>query len=124
MARIPDEELKKAFSELHDKLIDTKHKLKLLDLQIDILRRSKQRAELTQIEMRTLPAKTKTFETVGRMFLSQDVDTIKTDLKKRMKMADEKIKTLESNKSYLQQSLKESENNIREMVQRRQQEAN
>jgi prefoldin subunit 1 len=124
MARVPDQELKKAFAELHAKVIDTRQKIKLLDLQIDTLRRLKQRAELTQIEMRTLPAKTKTYETVGRMFLSEDMDTIKIDLKKRMKLADERIKTFENNKSYLQQNLKESENNIREMIHRRQQETN
>lgn len=123
MSRKPDEELKKAFSELHEKVIDTRQKLKLSDVQIEGLRRSKQRSELTLIEIRTLPKETKTFESVGRMFLVQDVDTIRTDLNKRMKAADEKIKTLENNKTYLQRSLKESENNIREMVQKRQSQA-
>lgn len=120
MSRAPDEELKKAFAELHEKVIDTRQKLKLADIQIDTLRRSKQRAELTQIELRTLPEKTRTFESVGRMFILQDVDTIKKDLTKRTKTSEEKIKTLESNKTYLQRNLKESENNIREMVQKRQ----
>ncbi|KAJ8668320.1 hypothetical protein QAD02_009983 [Eretmocerus hayati] len=120
MSRVEDEELKRAFAELHEKAIDTRQKLKLADLQIDSLKRSKQRAELTQIEMRTLPDKTRTYEAVGRMFLLQDMDTIKKDLVKRTKFSDEKIRTLEKSKNYLQQNLKESENNIREMVQRRQ----
>lgn len=120
MARVPDAELKKAFAELHEKVIDTRQKLKLSDVQIETLRRTKQRAELTQVELKTLPEKTRTFESVGRMFLLQDIDSIKTDLDKRTKTAEEKIKTLENNKQYLQRSLKESENNIREMVQRRQ----
>ncbi|XP_058805568.1 prefoldin subunit 1 [Phymastichus coffea] len=120
MARIADEELKKAFAELHEKVIDTRQKLKLADIQIDTLRRNKQRAELTQVELRTLPDKTKTFEAVGRMFILQDRNTIKKDLDVRTKTADEKIKTLENNKTYLQRNLRESENNIREMVQKRQ----
>ena len=120
MARVPDEELKKAFAELHDKVIDTRMKLKFSDIQIETLRRTMQRAELTQIELRGLPTETKTYESIGRMFLLQDIDTIKKDLKKRTETANEKIKVLENNKNYLQRSLKESENNIREMVQKRQ----
>ena len=120
MTRVPDEELKKAFAELHDKVIDTRMKLKFSDIQIETLRRTMQRAELTQIELRGLPTETKTYESIGRMFLLQDIDTIKKDLKKRTETANEKIKVLENNKNYLQRSLKESENNIREMVQKRQ----
>ena len=40
MAREPDEELRKAFSQLHEKMIDTTQKLKLADLQIEKLKRS------------------------------------------------------------------------------------
>ncbi|XP_014218921.1 prefoldin subunit 1 [Copidosoma floridanum] len=122
MARVPDEELKKAFAELHEKVIDTRQKLKLADIQIESLKRSKQRAELTQIELRSLPDKTKIYESVGRMFLLQDIGTIKTEMNKRTKTADSKIKSLETNKEYLQKNLKESENNIREMVQKKQNE--
>lgn len=119
-SRVPDQELKKAFTELQEKMIDTTQKLKLADVQIDSLRRTKQRAELTIKEMVTLEPSTKTYESVGRMFLLDDIQSIKTDLEKRMKNADEKISTLDNNKSYLQRSLKESENNLREMVQQRQ----
>ncbi|XP_054016365.1 prefoldin subunit 1 [Hylaeus anthracinus] len=120
MAREPDEELRKAFSQLHEKMIDTTQKLKLADIQIEKLKRSKQRAELTVKEVSSYPADTKTYEPVGRMFLLDDIDNIKTGLDKRMKAADEKVKTLENTKTYLQQNLKECENNIREMIQQRQ----
>ena len=120
MAREPDEELRKAFSQLHEKMIDTTQKLKLADLQIEKLKRTKQRAELTVKEISSYPKNTKTYESVGRMFLLDDIDNIKAELDKRMKNADEKVKTLENNKTYLQQNLKESENNIREMIQQRQ----
>ncbi|KAG7207908.1 hypothetical protein KM043_009499 [Ampulex compressa] len=120
MARAPDQELKKAFSELHEKMVDTTQKLKLADVQIEKLRRTKQRAELTVKEISSLSENTRTYESVGRMFLLDDINNIKVGLEKRMKTADEKVKTLENNKVYLQQSLKESENNIREMIQQRQ----
>ncbi|KOX78965.1 Prefoldin subunit 1 [Melipona quadrifasciata] len=120
MAREPDEELRKAFSQLHEKMIDTTQKLKLADLQIEKLKRSKNFAELTMKEITSYPKDTKTYESVGRMFLLDDMDSIKAGLDKRMKNADEKVKTLENNKTYLQQNLKECENNIREMIQQRQ----
>lgn len=37
----------------------------------------------------------------------------------RFEKADEKIKTLENSKVYLERSLKDSENNLREMIQQR-----
>lgn len=120
MAREPDEELRKAFSQLHEKMIDTTQKLKLADLQIDKLKRSKQFAELTMKEITSYSKNTKTYESVGRMFLLDEMDSIKAGLEKRMKNADDKVKTLENNKTYLQQNLKECENNIREMIQQRQ----
>lgn len=120
MARVPDQELKQAFSKLQEKMIDTSQKLKLADIQIDKLRRTKQRAELTTKEISCLPENTRIYESVGRMFLLDDISNIKNTLDNRMKTSDEKIKTLENNKTYLQRNLKESEDDIREMIQQRQ----
>lgn len=120
MSKVLDEELKQAFSKLHEKMVDTKQKLKLADIQIDKLRRTKQRAELTTKEISCFPEDTRIYESVGRMFLLDDVNNIKSNLDNRMKTSDEKIKTLENNKIYLQRSLKESENEIREMIQQKQ----
>ncbi|XP_008550023.1 prefoldin subunit 1 [Microplitis demolitor] len=120
MARARDEELVKAFSELQEKVTDTAQKIKLADLQIDSLKRSKQRSELTIAEVANLPANTKTYESVGRMFLLDDIASIKSGLQTRIKNADEKISTLENNKTKLTQSLQESKDSIREMVQQKQ----
>lgn len=100
--------------------MDTLHKLKLADVQIESLKRTKQRAELTTKEIVLLPPSTRTYESVGRMFLLDDINNIKVSLDKRIVNADEKIKVLDTNKNYLQNSLKESENNLREMVQQKQ----
>ncbi|XP_012269356.2 prefoldin subunit 1 [Athalia rosae] len=120
MAKAQDQELRKAFTELQQKIIDTTQKLRLADVQIESLKRTKQHADLTVKEVASLPPNTKTYESVGRMFLLDDVATIKEGLEKRMKNADEKIKTLENNKLFLEQSLKDNTNNVREMVQQRQ----
>lgn len=120
MSKVLDEELKQAFAKLHEKMVDTKQKLKLADIQIDKLRRTKQRAELTTKEITSIPEDTRVYESVGRMFLLDSMNNIKNSLVNRMKTSDEKIKTLENNKTYLQRSLKESEDEIREMIQQKQ----
>lgn len=120
MTRVPDQELKQAFSKLHEKMVDTKQKLKLADIQIDKFRRTKQRAELTVKEISTIPADVRMYESIGRMFYLENANDIKDVLDHRMKSADERIKTFENNKVYLQRSLKESEDEIREMIQQRQ----
>jgi len=120
MTRVPDQELKQAFSKLHEKMVDTKQKLKLADIQIDKLRRTKQRAELTTKEISCIPKDVRMYESIGRMFYLEDIKDVKEVLDNRMKAADDRIKTLENNKTYLQRSLKESEDEIREMIQQRQ----
>jgi prefoldin subunit 1 len=55
----PDMELKAAFAELQSKMIDSKQKIKLHDLQIENLKRSGTHALLTDQEISQLPEETK-----------------------------------------------------------------
>ncbi|XP_069030978.1 prefoldin subunit 1 isoform X2 [Embiotoca jacksoni] len=110
-----DLELKKAFSELQVKMIDTQQKVKLADLQIDQLTRVQKHAKLTHGEISQLPDSTRLYEGVGRMFIHQSKGEINNQLKGKQKTADEKIKELEK-KVYLERSVKEAEDNIREML--------
>ncbi|XP_075939424.1 prefoldin subunit 1 isoform X1 [Anarhichas minor] len=111
-----DLELKKAFSELQVKMIDTQQKVKLADLQIDQLTRVQKHAKLTHAEIATLSDNTRLYEGVGRMFILQSKEEINNQLKDKQKTADEKIKELEQKKVYLERSVKEAEDNIREML--------
>ncbi|KAJ1522388.1 hypothetical protein ONE63_002676 [Megalurothrips usitatus] len=119
MAKTVDLELKKAFAELQHKMTDTAQKLKIADIQIEGLKKSKMHTELTVKELKSMPPNTNTYESVGRMFILKDVPEITKDLHSKSQKYDEKVKTLENNKSYLERSLKEAENNLREMVQQR-----
>ncbi|XP_076606987.1 prefoldin subunit 1 isoform X1 [Chaetodon auriga] len=116
MAAPIDLELKKAFSELQVKMIDTQQKVKLADLQIDQLTRIQKHAKLTHDEITKLPDNTRLYEGVGRMFILQSKEEINNQLMDRQKTADEKIKELEQKKVYLERSVKEAEDNIREML--------
>ncbi|XP_061558403.1 prefoldin subunit 1 isoform X2 [Phycodurus eques] len=115
MAAPVDLELKKAFSELQVKMIDTQQKVKLADLQIEQLTHVQKHAKLTHAEINTLSDDTRTYEGVGRMFILQSKDDITQQLKIKQKTAEGKIKELEK-KVYLERSVKEAEDNIREML--------
>ncbi|XP_066572484.1 prefoldin subunit 1 isoform X2 [Amia ocellicauda] len=116
MAAPVDLELKKAFAELQAKVIDTQQKVKLADLQIEQLSRMKKHAHLTDTEITTLTNDTRMYEGVGRMFILQSKDVIHSQLLEKQKSADEKIKELEQRKTYLERSVKDAEDNIREML--------
>lgn len=62
---------------------------------------------------------TKTYESVGRMFLLTNLDEVKSNLKTREAQLSTRTSELENSKQYLEKNLKESEDNIREMVQQR-----
>lgn len=111
-----DLELKKAFSELQVKMIDTQQKVKMADLQIEQLGRVQKHTKLTQAEISTLPDKTRLYEGVGRMFILQSKVEINELLMDKQKNVEEKVKELEQKKVYLERSVKEAEDNIREML--------
>nr|XP_046266534.1 prefoldin subunit 1 isoform X2 [Scatophagus argus] len=97
-------------------MIDTQQKVKLADLQIDQLTRVQKHTQLTHAEITTLPDNTRLYEGVGRMFILQSKEEINNQLMDKQKTADEKIKELEQKKVYLERSVKEAEDNIREML--------
>ncbi|KAM8948803.1 prefoldin subunit 1-like [Lycaon pictus] len=116
MAAPVDLELKKAFTELQAKVIDTQQKVKLADIQIEQLNTTKKHAHLIDTEIMTLVDETNMYESVGRMFILQSKEVIHSQLLEKQKIAEEKIKELEQKKSYLERSVKEAEDNIREML--------
>ncbi|CAH0546386.1 unnamed protein product [Brassicogethes aeneus] len=119
MASKVDMELKKAFVELQGKQLETSQKIKLHDIQIESLKRNKQHATFTEREINTLEDGTKTYESVGRMFLLTPLPDVKEHLQIKQTAAEEKIKVLESNKTYLEGSLVEATNALRELVQQK-----
>ncbi|GFT74171.1 prefoldin subunit 1 [Trichonephila clavipes] len=111
-----DLELKKAFQELQAKVLDTTQKLKLADLQIDSLSKTIQHAQLTQHEIKSYPSKTNMYNGIGRMFLLTSSDDIVKMLTEKIDSSRTKIKDLETSKAYLERSMKDSEENLRELV--------
>eukprot|EP00090_Calanus_glacialis_P006088 TRINITY_DN1477_c0_g1_i1.p1 TRINITY_DN1477_c0_g1~~TRINITY_DN1477_c0_g1_i1.p1 ORF type:complete len:123 (-),score=52.54 TRINITY_DN1477_c0_g1_i1:215-583(-) len=113
---VPDMELKQAFSELQSKVVDSKQKIKLHDLQIENMKRSITHATLTDTEIGQLPQGTKVYESAGRMFLLSDIKAVRSGLDNKSEGYKEKIHILNGNKEYLEKQIKEQENNLRELI--------
>lgn len=115
-----DLELKKAFQELQMQVLETRTKMRQIDSQIELTKRSSQHTKFTSTEVQSLPDDTVTFESCGRVFIKRDRKDITELLDGRIKANVEKVKTLEQNKSYLESNVKESENNLRELIAQKQ----
>jgi prefoldin subunit 1 len=111
-----DMELKNAFRELQQRMVATTQQLKVSDMQIEQLKRQVVHSHLVQKELSTLPKDTLTYEGVGRMFILQPMETVEKNLASKVKTCEEKVKSIENSKVYLERSIKEGEENLRELI--------
>ncbi|XP_065898996.1 prefoldin subunit 1-like [Dysidea avara] len=111
-----DQELRKAFVELQMKMTETNQRVNFAQVQIENLKRSNIRIDLTQKEISELPPETKTYESIGRMFMLEPISTVCKNLMSKKQANEEKIKNHESNISRWTDSVKQSEENLREMI--------
>lgn len=114
-----DQELKKAFVELQRKMVGTNQKLQLKDQQIEQINKIKKENEITSKEFAKLSSDTIVYESVGRSFILTDLDSMKENLLVENKSIDEKIANLIKDKDFLTRSIKQSEENLRELVQQK-----
>jgi prefoldin subunit 1 len=115
--KIPvDLELKKAFGELQQKMIDTRQKLKFSDSQVEGLKKNIMHKQITDKEMGALPTDTKVYQSVGRCFFASTVPEVRENIGKSIKEYQDKIKVYEQNKEFLERDIKGSENALRELI--------
>ncbi|KAL7042585.1 hypothetical protein ACKWTF_001209 [Chironomus riparius] len=111
-----DLELKKAFTEMQVNKIETTKKLRIIDSQIDMLKKSKQRLELTSRELNGLSKNGNVYAAVGRMFVMSSVPEIKDDLKIKQDKLEGVIESCDKSKDVLQKNIKGQENALRDLV--------
>ena len=114
-----DEELRRAFSELQVKIMETNQKMRLAESQIQALKMNIVHAQLTEKEITSLPEETNTYISVGRIFLLQPRSDVKMLLQQKQTEAKEKISGIETNMQYWGKNVKETEANLRDMVSHR-----
>ncbi|PAA85824.1 hypothetical protein BOX15_Mlig007696g2 [Macrostomum lignano] len=112
-----DMELKEAITQLQQKKLQTNQQLMFQSRQMDQLQKDVRHRQLVLEELASINPEGRVYSSVGRMFMLQPVDEIRAEIRTKISASEEKAKTLEANKTYLEQSLKEAENNLREMIQ-------
>jgi prefoldin subunit 1 len=111
-----DLELKKAFEDLQVKMITTRNQMKLIGTQVDALKRQATHSKLTEAELKQLDETVPMYEGIGRMFALSTKEQILTGLENKTKLNEARVASLEKNKDYLEKSLKDSENSLRELI--------
>ena len=112
-----DMELKKAFEDLQIKMMMNRNQAKVITAQVEQLKRQIQHSKLTEAELQTMVGDVRMFEGIGRMFALSTKDKILKGLDDKGKLCENKITGLEKTKEYLDKSLKDSENSLRELIQ-------
>lgn len=75
---------------------------------------------LIERELSALPEDTRVYEAHGSFYLLEPLHRVRESLIAKAAEKDEKIKSLEAHKDYLNKSVKEDEDNLREMLMQRQ----
>lgn len=111
-----DLELKKAFEDLQVKMLTSRNQMKVIDAQIEQLKRQMHHSRLTESELKSLDEAVPMYEGIGRMFVLSQKAKIMDTLDLKTKQCENKAASLEKNRDYIEKSLKESEKSLRELI--------
>lgn len=103
--------------------IETTKKIRILDNQIDSLKKQKQRYELTSKEVGNLNDSAKVYSAVGRMFVMSSVPEIRDELKQKQEKVGKVVESCDKSKNILITNLSGQENHLRELVENKKKEA-
>lgn len=96
--------------------IETTKKIRILDVQIDTLKKQKQRFELTAKEVGNLSETSKVYSAVGRMFVLSSVPEIKDELIQKQDKVEKVVDKCAKSKNVLIANLQTQESALRELV--------
>lgn len=117
-----DEELRKAFSELQVKRMETTQMVAVAEGQRQALQRTITHCQLTCKELSSLPDSTPLYHSIGRMFLLGSKDEVRASLEANEASAKEKIAEIVKNVGHWEKAVKEQEDSLRELVSHKQKE--
>lgn len=96
--------------------IESSKKLRFIDYQVENLRKSKARYDITEAEIITLPPETNVYTAVGRMFVLSSLPETLSDIKQQKEKVNDMLDQCEKNKEFLVSNLKSQEESLRELV--------
>lgn len=115
-----DEELRKAFSELQVKRMETSQMVAVAEGQRQALQRTITHSQLTCKELSSLPDSTPLYRSIGRMFLLASKDEVRASLEANETSAKDKVSEIKKNIEHWEKAVKEQEDSLRELVSHKQ----
>ncbi|KAI9908665.1 hypothetical protein PsorP6_003230 [Peronosclerospora sorghi] len=106
----------KELQELQPQFLKLQHELAQIEAKLAATTRQKKRLALVEQEMAELPAGTKTYRSVGKMFLQTNPDENTASMKSEEKWVIEQLSSLEARKNYLSRQKQSVEENITELL--------
>ncbi|KAI1435036.1 Prefoldin beta-like protein [Xylaria sp. CBS 124048] len=113
---ISNEALEKLLREVETQAIASQQQIALTRTQQAARQREMRMAQLTRTEISSLPADTKVYEGVGKMFISLPVSEINSKLDARVKELQGDVDSLGKRLHYLEVSQKNSQEHINRML--------
>eukprot|EP00699_Malawimonas_sp_californiana_P000679 EC714073.1.p2 GENE.EC714073.1~~EC714073.1.p2 ORF type:complete len:128 (+),score=29.38 EC714073.1:35-418(+) len=105
----------KTFNELRSKQADLGRQVQQIRAQIAGNEREKKRANLTLTEIDSLPKNTKTYASVGRMFLLSPREDVRQQLQKTFDSSSNELTALKKKAEYLEKQFTETTRNLQEL---------
>ena len=104
---------------LQARVVETSQQLQLARTSFQLKIQERKRADVTLRELEKIGDDVPTYRAVGRMFLRSSIPEVRQDLdKRRVKVAGE-ADALQKNIGYLERSVEDGENNLRDFVQKK-----
>lgn len=116
VATAGDVELRKAFTELQMQVLSTREKVRQIEEEMARSERATMAITITRKTVEGLAPQHKTYVGVGRAFVLKPRDQIDRRLADMLEANRDKVNQLEKSKQYQEGKVKETENNIREML--------
>ena len=111
-----EQELRNQFKELQLAVLESKKKIRQMDAQLDMLGKGSLRSKLVRNEITSIVDDVRLYQSLGRMFYLQDKKQIVDTLDKVQEEREQNSKQLQDNKNFLEKSMKDKENSLREFI--------
>ncbi|KAF2842446.1 prefoldin subunit 1 [Patellaria atrata CBS 101060] len=112
---IPNEALQKLLQEIEQKAAFSQQQIQIVKAQIAAKNRESRMVQLTSSELNTLPKDTNVYEGVGKMFVLNPTEDVKTRLATETNELKSDISNLEKKLHYLETTYKNSRDNLEQL---------
>ena len=111
-----DKESRLALMELQGKMVDLQSKMNIAQVRQRGRAKDMQRLGLTAKEIDSMPKEVRMYESVGRMFVLQDKESILDGLESELQHIKTDLKQLASQNEFLEKQWKDSEGSVRDIL--------